>query len=161
MQKHHWSIVLKSCRAAVRSVCFMSSCSTVHVYLTTICINITHSFATLMKETAYVSARLVHCQTIRCHDLQLSPSPKLTLRSFKNLFMYSAGDLAKAFVFATEWQYVNIISTLVINIWYISPFLNSYNFYFFTKKRVMVDAQLAPTYWRIWPHLLAFKRLEG
>jgi len=58
--------------------------------------------------------------------------------------MYSAGDLAKAFVFATEWQCVNIISTLVINIWYIFPFLNSYNFYFFKKKRVMVNAQLAP-----------------
>jgi hypothetical protein len=68
--------------------------------------------------------------------------------------MPSVGDLAKTFVFATELQCVNIISTLFINIWYIFPLLNSYNCYFL-KKKVMVDAQLAPptgaldpTYWR-------------
>jgi len=62
--------------------------------------------------------------------------------------MYSAGDLAKAFVFATEWQCVNIISTLVINIWYIFPFLNSYNFYFFKKKTSDGKCSAGATYWR-------------
>lgn len=43
-----------------RSVCFMSSCSPVHPNITTIRRDISHPFATLMKEASYPTARLVH-----------------------------------------------------------------------------------------------------